>query len=272
MPSTSNSNETNKPGEDKCPKCNGAEFVFSHYEEKGNRKYEIHKPCDCREVNGWKRRFKNALIPEEFVHANLENYVRETDMQQRMFAMVTTYLTTFPTDRDEFKKQGAQNLGFIATIGEQRIRSLPPNERLELKNKHNNFGIGKTHLQIALSKQLIKKGFNVLVVSDVAFMDEMMAAKRMDDNSETYYGLLNDVLSADVLVWDDIGKAKWTEAREGLYYHIINERYKRKLPIIFNSNEDRATIAERIGYAGASRLLDKNGDVLETEGIDWRLK
>ncbi len=268
----SSSNETNEHGEDKCPKCHGTEFVFSHYETMGNQKYEIHKPCDCREVNRWKRRFKNALIPEEFVHANFENFVCETDMQQRMFLMVKDYLDAFPVTRDELKMQGAQNIGFIATIGEQRIRALPPNERLELKNRHNNFGIGKTHLQIALSKQLIKKGFNVLVVSDVAFMDEMMAAKRMNDNSETYYALLNNVLSADVLVWDDVGKAKWTEAREGLYYYIIDERYKRKLPIVFNSNEDRATIAERIGYASASRLLDKNGDVLETEGTDWRLK
>ncbi|MGG0666735.1 ATP-binding protein [Viridibacillus arvi] len=271
MTSTDSSNEKSKPGEDNCPKCMGAEFVFSHVDDLG---YEFHKPCDCREKKSWKRRFNNALIPDEFVHANFENYICETEMQKSMYDFVKGYLDKFPTDREQLKKQGAPNLGLIAVIGEQRIRSLESHKRLEIKNQHNNYGIGKTHLQIALAKQLIKQGFNVLVVSDVSFMDEMMNAKRMSDGGEMYNGLLTSVLTADVLVWDDIGKAKWTEAREGLYYNILNERYKRRLPIVFNSNEDKATIGDRVGYAANSRLLDKSdgNNVMETEGVDWRLK
>jgi len=273
MDSTNNSNETSKPGEDKCPLCDGSEFVFSHIDEKG---YEWHKPCECREKNSWKRRFKNALIPEEFTHANFENYERKNNMQQLMYDLAKNYLKTFPKDRNELKKVGAQNFGYIATIGEQRIRQLNPNERTEIKYKHNNFGIGKTHLQIAVAKQLIKQGFSVLVVSDVSFMDEMMNAKRMNDDGETYNDLLNVALNVDLLVWDDIGKAKPTEAKEGLYYNIINERYKKRKPIIFNSNEDKSTLADRIGYAANSRLLEKvTGEsyhILDTEGIDYRLK
>jgi len=276
MDSTNNLNETNKPGEDECPICNGTEFVFSHFQERNGIKYEYEKPCSCREKNSWKRRFKNALIPEEFTHANFENYERTNDMQQLMYDLAMNYLKTFPKDRDELKKVGAQNFGYIATIGEQRIRQLNPNERTEIKYKHNNFGIGKTHLQIAVAKQLIKLGFSVLVVSDVSFMDEMMNAKRMNDDGESYNGLLDVALNVDVLVWDDIGKAKPTEAKEGLYYNIINERYKKRKPIIFNSNEDKSTLADRIGYAANSRLLEKvTGDayhVLDTEGIDYRLK
>lgn len=271
--STNNSSETNKPGEDKCPECDGSEYVFSHVDELG---YEFYKPCECRDKNAWKRRFKNALIPEEFTHANFENYERKTEMQQLMYDLATNYLKSFPADREELNKVGASNFGYIATIGEQRIRQLNPNERTEIKHKHNNFGIGKTHLQIAVAKQLIKQGFSVLVVSDVSFMDEMMNAKRMSDEGETYNSLLSTALSVDVLVWDDIGKAKPTEAKEGLYYNIINERYKKRKPIIFNSNEDKSTLADRIGYAANSRLLQKSASepyyVLDTEGIDYRLK
>ncbi|MFJ8064874.1 ATP-binding protein [Psychrobacillus sp. NPDC096426] len=272
MNSTNNSNETSELGETKCPKCYGTEVVFDYKDENG---YEIYKPCACRERNAWGRRFKNALIPEEFVHANLENYERENENQQKMFEQTVKYLESFPDDRDELQEVGAKNFGFTATIGEQRIRALNPGDRSEIKHKHNNFGIGKTHLQIALAKQLIKQGFNVLVVSDVSFMDEMMNAKRMSDDGESYNRMLNSVLSADVLVWDDIGKAKPTEAKEGLYYMIVNERYKRKRPIIFNTNEDKNTLADRIGYAANSRLLERGqGEyyVMETEGIDWRLK
>lgn len=279
MMSIDSSNETNKPGETKCPKCNGTEVVFSHKEKVVTPDYEveydINKPCDCRDRNAWGRRFKNALIPEEFVHANLENYEQSNENQRAMYELTTRYLEEFPEDKKTLQKVGAKNLGFTATIGEQRIRALRPEDRSEIKYKHNNFGIGKTHLQIAIAKQLIKRGFNVLILSDVTFMDEMMAAKRMDDNNETYNRMLNSVLGADVLVWDDIGKAKPTEAKEGLYYTIVNERYKRKQPIIFNTNEDKSTLADRIGYAANSRLLERGeGEyfVLETEGIDWRLK
>ncbi|WP_419957246.1 ATP-binding protein [Psychrobacillus psychrotolerans] len=272
MMSTSNSNETNKLGETKCPKCFGMEVVFSHKDDDG---YEIYIPCVCRDRNAWGRRFKNALIPEEFVHANLENYQINDDNQREMFDLTAKYLESFPADRKALQKEGAKNFGFTATIGEQRIRALRPEDRSEIKHKHNNFGIGKTHLQIAMAKQLIKQGFNVFIVSDVTFMDEMMNAKRMNDDGETYNKMLSSVLKADVLVWDDIGKAKPTEAKEGLYYTIVNERYKRKQPIIFNTNEDKSTLADRIGYAANSRLLERGqGEyyVIETEGIDWRLK
>ena len=148
-----------------------------------------------------------------------------------------------------------------------------------MKNEHNNFGIGKTHLQIVLSKRLIKQGFNVLDISDVTFMDEMMNAKRMDDNGETYYKMYESVLKADVLVWDDIGKTKANEAKESLYYNIINECYKQRKPIVFNNNEDRGTLSERIGNVAQSRLIGTCYDsevvkdyLLETEGTDWRLK
>jgi DNA replication protein DnaC len=52
-----------------------------------------------------------------------------------------------------------------------------------------------------------------------------------------------------------IGKAKPSESKENLYYQIIDSRYRSRKPIIFSSNEDKASLAERIGYAAADRLL-----------------
>jgi DNA replication protein DnaC len=84
---------------------------------------------------------------------------------------------------------------------------------------------------------------------------------------------LEIVKKVSVLVVDDIGKVNWTDARERMYYTIINERYRKQKPIIFNSNEDRGTLAEKIGYAAASRLIGQAEEfLLEAEGDDWRLK
>lgn len=239
--------------------------------------YEYGKECECRERKAWKRRFKNALIPDEFTGANFDNYKRNSEIQKSMYQLTLDYLKNFKVEKDEKgtkqKTLPSENFGLLAVFGEQRLKELPPNERSEMKQKHNNFGIGKTHLQMAFAKQLIKFGFNVLVVSDTIFIEELMQARQLNDEGENYNKLLNSAISADVLVWDDIGKVNWTEARERMYYTIINERYRKKKPIVFNSNEDRGTLAEKIGYAAASRLIGQAGEyLLEAEGEDWRLK
>jgi len=257
-------------GEDEydCQICWDTELVLKRDE----RGYEFASFCECRERKAWKRRFKQALIPDEFVHANFENFKRATQYQQSMYDVTLEYLNEFKKDGGE-KVISKHNLGFIAVVGEQRLRELPPHERAPMKQKHNNFGVGKTHLQIALAKRLIKDGFNVLVVSDVTFMDELIQAKVMNDEGETLNRLLHSAIHADVLVWDDIGKAKWSEAKEALYYQIINERYRKQKPIVFSSNEDRGTLSEKIGYAAASRLIGQCGSyLLEVEGEDFRLK
>jgi DNA replication protein DnaC len=264
-----------KPGEDEyeCPICKDTELVLKR-DEQG---YEIASFCECRERKAWKRRFKQALIPDEFIHANFENYKRLNPFQQTMYQMTVDYLNEFSVlkQEDGTKKKiiPNKNFGLIAVFGEQRLKELPIGERSIVKQQHNNFGIGKTHLQIALAKRLIKDGFNVLIVSDVTFMDELIQAKMMNDEGETLNRLLHSAIHADVLVWDDIGKAKWSEAKEALYYQIINERYRKQKPIVFNSNEDRGTLSEKIGYAAASRLIGQCGPyLLEVEGEDFRLQ
>lgn len=256
-----------------CQACKDTEFILY----KNDDGYDVARPCDCRERNAWRRRFKNSMIPEEFTNANFENYQRLSNIQESMYQATFDYLKHYKieTAKDGRKKKiiPPWNFGFVAVFGEQRLKELPSSERSTVKQKHNNFGIGKTHLQVSLAKRLIKDGFNVVVVSDVIFMEQLMQAKKMSDDGESYNQLLSNVLKADVLIWDDIGKVNWTEPRERMYYTIINERYRSQKPIVFNSNEDRGSLAEKIGYAAASRLIGQADEfLLETEGADWRLK
>ncbi|USK43753.1 ATP-binding protein [Cytobacillus oceanisediminis] len=256
-----------------CTVCKDTEFILY----KNDDGYDFARPCDCQERNAWKRRFKNSMIPDEFTNANFENYQRLSQAQEAMYQSTFDYLKLFKieTDTEGRKKKNipSWNFGFVAVFGEQRLKELPSSERPAVKQKHNNYGIGKTHLQVSLAKRLIKDGFNVVIVSDVMFMEQLMQAKMMSDEGESYNQLLRNVLNADVLIWDDIGKVNWTEPRERMYYTIINERYRSQKPIVFNSNEDRGSLAEKIGYAAASRLIGQADEfLLETEGTDWRLK
>lgn len=245
--------------------------------------YECHR---CRDigyiVDGWKatecicmaqkrlyRLMKNAMIPEEFQGAEFSTYKVTNEIQRIMYESAREYVERF----DEIRHQDQNSLGFIAKFGERRLREIKdPAKRGQAKRMHNNFGLGKTHLQVAIAKELIRRGIRVLIVSDVTLMGDLSQASQYDDEGEELNRLLGTAIQADVLVWDDLGKAKTTDFRLDMYYKIINERYKARRPIVFSSNEDAETLAERIGDAAASRLFGMSrGRICAVEGPDYRV-
>jgi DNA replication protein DnaC len=244
-----------------CPMCNDSEFLVDGWTA---------KPCPCAAQKRLYRRMKNAMIPEEFSGAQLDTYIAKTQVQKLMLDATKDYLKEF----DEIKSQSNNSLGFIAVYGEQKIRQIKNHVmRAEVKRKHNSFGLGKTHLQVAAAKELIKRGNSVLIVSDVVFMEDLSRARGFADEGEEISRLLGAAIKVDVLVWDDIGKAKVSKFRRDMYYQIINERYRARRPILFSSNEDMETLAEQIGDAAASRLFGMaKGRLYVVEGADYRLQ
>lgn len=247
---------------------------------------DLYSECHCQEQKHLQNRFKNALIPEEFQDSRFDNYEQKTDVQKLLFNSTKDYLKEFSEIIESRTKHNS--LGFIAVFGETLIRSMSGEDKYRAKSEHNNFGLGKTHLQMAAAKWILNnvrvfdeiapgqkseldRGCRVLCVSDITFMEELAQSKMLKDEGETHKRLLHGAINADVLVWDDLGKAKWTETREGLYYQIINERYNHKRPIIFSSNEDKGTLSDKIGFAASSRLFGMCGDRLyRVEGSDYR--
>jgi DNA replication protein DnaC len=244
-----------------CSKCQDTEFIIDGWKA---------RECECAAQKRYLRRVKSAMIPEEFANARFDTYKAVTPTQKTMLEGILAYLRDF----EEIRFTPTNSLGFIAKYGEQRLRALKnPKERSEAKLKHNNFGLGKTHLQVAAAKELLKRGYTVLIISDVAFMEDVTNARTIDDEGEQFHKLLESAMQVDVLVWDDIGKAKPSDFRMGVYYRIIDERYRHKRPILFSSNEDMSTLTERIGDAAASRLLGMaKGRTFAVEGTDFRLQ
>ncbi|WP_307439868.1 ATP-binding protein [Paenibacillus sp. V4I3] len=220
--------------------------------------------------NRMNSRMQNAMIPEEFDNAEFHTYRTVSKTQEGMLRKMTEYLEKF----DELRSQRTNSFGFISVFGEQKLREIKnPAERVRMKTLHNNFGLGKTHLQIAAAKELIKRGIPVVCISDVSYMDQLSKARAYNDEGAAVNRMLDSAIHAPVLVWDDIGKAKPSEFRLDMYYQIIDERYKAKRPIIFSSNEDDQTLTERIGDAASSRLLGMSkGNCYAVEGSDYRLK
>lgn len=206
------------------------------------------------------------MIPDEFEEARLDNYIGDTPMRGDMLELICQYLDEFAT----IKETTQNSLGFVAKYGEQRLRR-DTDRRKRDNPAFNSFGLGKTHLQVAAAKELINRGHPVLIVSDVMLMDELAQARAADDGGEEFNRILRQVIRYDVLVWDDIGKSNSSEFKRSMYFQIINERYKARRPIIFSSNEDMSTLAERIGEGARSRLLGMSKNyLLQTAGPDFR--
>lgn len=274
-----------------CRDCNDTRTLIEKVEDQYNGKTimkDVARPCHCVERRSLQSRFKNALIPSEFENARFKNYEITDETTKTLFDASQEYLESFR----EIIASGAEDnsLGFISILGESRIRAMQGEARYTAKEKHNNFGLGKTHLQMAAAKWILnniklrdeiapgqksvyERGCRVLCVSDITFMEDLTSARMAGDGGHELNRLINDAVNVDVLVWDDLGKVKWSESKEGLYYRIINERYINKRPIIFSSNEDEGTLSEKIGYAASSRLFGMCGDRLyAVEGTDYRLK
>lgn len=241
-----------------CEKCRDTEWIWTGW--------EAARPCECQAKKKHERRIKGAMIPEEFQDARLDTYVMETPTQIEMFDCISHYIEHF----DSIKNTTHNSLGFIARYGEQRLRR-DTDRRKRDNPMYNSFGLGKTHLQIGAAKELIDRGHPVLIVSDVVLMDELAQARAADDGSTEFNRILRQVIQYEVLVWDDIGKSNPSEFKRSMYFQIINERYKARRPIIFSSNEDTSTLAERIGEGARSRLMGMAKNyLLETAGPDYR--
>ncbi len=251
----------------KCSTCQDTEVLFYEEVNEFGMKVSVQKDCSCKVQRVIERRLKNAMIPEEFAQARFDSYKQKTENQKVLYETIVKYLRNF----EEIKGTKQNSLGFIATFGELRIKQLEPSKRVQAKREHNSFGLGKTHLQVAAAKYLMKQGYSVLLISDGTFMDELIAAKMMNDDKKEFNRLLHSAKQVEVLVWDDLGKSKWSEAKENLYYQIIDYRYRHNLPILYSSNEDDETLGEKIGFAANSRLKGMSKDyMVAVEGEDYR--
>lgn len=287
------SNQQSKPGvEYNCSNCKdtGTTFVRKTVTDSfGKREKEFGERCECQNRKHLRKRFENAFIPEEFQEAKFNNYEQESDVQKALYEATLDYLKDVQSILNEKPKHNS--LGFIAMFGESRIRQLQGADRSEAKRENNSFGLGKTHLQMAAAKWIMNKvklrdilpnsskkskverGCQVFCVSDIEFMDDLTQAKRANDEGKQLQELLYKAINADILIWDDIGKAKWSQTKEDFYYRIINDRDRFKRPIFFSSNEDSGTLSEKIGYAATSRLLGMCGKRLyKVKGEDYRLR
>ena len=149
-------------------------------------------------------------------------------------------------------------------------------------------GVGKTHLSVAVLKQLIQKGVHCL------FCDYRELLKKIQNSynpsvQATELELLRPVFETEVVLLDDLGAVKPSEWVWDTVSLVLNTRYNEKLTTIITSNfQDGAsaavekvegprraareeTLGDRIGERMRSRLFEMCR-LVQVNGKDYRQK
>lgn len=127
-------------------------------------------------------------------------------------------------------------------------------------------GTGKTHLSAAIAHQLIEEAGRTAVYRTVAGLLQYIKGSFDRSAEYTEAQAFRTLISADLLIIDEIGATKPTEFEMATLFTVINGRYEEQRPTIIVSNLMPAELPAAIGERCVDRLREGGGIALV---FDW---
>lgn len=185
----------------------------------------------ARELRDLRDRTEACMIPRRFADKTFENYAKDTDSRARNFQACKDYA-------DNFQKH--------FTDGRCMIMS-------------GSVGTGKTHLAIAIAKQVLAElGATVRYTTVSNLLSDMKATYGGDSNRNDQH-VMDEMTDPNLLILDEVGTTKQSEFEMATIFDLINTRYECMFPTIVISNLGLAQISEAIGERCYDRLREDGG-------------
>lgn len=133
-------------------------------------------------------------------------------------------------------------------------------------------GVGKTYLVESICNKLLSQNVTVMFLTAFALNNLFLKFHTTFDSSKS--SILEQVLSCDVLIIDDLGsEPKYKNVTEEYMYLVTNERLSKNQSTIITTNLGLEGVLSRYGERTFSRLCNKqNSIILKIENSDIRLK
>jgi DNA replication protein DnaC len=201
--------------------------------------------CKCWRDSIGKQRLSDAGIPKRYQHCSIANFVAYNESLKRAAAHALRVADAFPVVSHGLFLEGQP-------------------------------GVGKTHLAVAVLKQVIQTSGARGLFCDTRDLLRVIRSTYDRSIRTTEVEVLRPVMTADLLVLDDLGAEKTSEWVEETMNLIVNTRYNDRRLTIFTSNypdipddTDPNSLLGRIGHRMRSRLHEMC-DFLPMDGADYR--
>lgn len=136
---------------------------------------------------------------------------------------------------------------------------------------YGNTGLGKTFLCNCIAKDLMDNGKTVLYMT-AAQLFKLIEDSRFHRTEEEFHpDYMEDILSVDLFIIDDLGTEFSTILSSSELFHIINTRLLEKKPVILSTNLSPAKLMEQYSDRIVSRIMG-NYQTLKFFGDDIRIK
>src|SRR5436190_10068924 len=161
--------------------------------------------CDCWRENIGRQRLSEAHIPKRYQHCSLANFAAYNESLERAVAQARRLAEAFPV----------VNRGLL-------LEGQP--------------GVGKTHLAVAVLKKVMDASGARGLFYDTRDLLRVIRSTYDPSIRTTELDILRPVMTADLLVLDDLGAEKTSEWVEETMNLIVNTRYSERRLTIFTSN------------------------------------
>jgi DNA replication protein DnaC len=201
--------------------------------------------CDCWREEVGQKRLAEANIPKRYQHCTLANFTAYNESLERAVVQAKRLADVYPA------------------IGRGLFLEGQP-------------GVGKTHLAVAVLKQVIQTIGVRGLFYDTRDLLRVIRSTYDPAIRTTELEILRPVMTADLLVLDDLGAEKTSEWVDETMNLIVNTRYNQRRLTMFTSNypdipddAEPNSLLFRIGSRMRSRLHEMCEFVV-MDGADYR--